>query len=115
MFTLLLLLVAVVAASEIPDDLQSYIMCRTLHRNALLDCFITLVDTNHNGSIDDAEISTFVKSSTPLLSICDTNHDGILDMVDWNAETGCAYSQPIITRACNMCVRAGWSPLNKKK
>jgi len=98
------------------SDMQANTACRTIGRDQLLDCFTTLVDTNHDNILSSDEIGTFltannIPAQTVLMRICDVNHDGSLTMDDWNAPGSCAQSQPIITRACYICVRAGWSPL----
>ncbi len=123
----MLLLFLLLATSFALTDVASMQACRTMARDALLPCFSSLVDTNHDGSLNLTEITTFlnvqhVPASSVLMRLCDTNNDNVLDMTDWNAVSGCAHSQPIITRACYICVQAGWSPfgdnvpsVNKKK
>ncbi len=125
MFLLLFLIAAASAAATVPRtvldgnmvNLQS---CRIIPRDDLLDCFSTLVDTNHDNILNSTEITTFltaqnIPAQTVLMRICDTNSDGALDATDWNSPNACAHSQPIITRACYICVNAGWTPPSMKK
>ncbi len=116
---LLLLLAAIATASrrDMPADMQAMLDCRTMGRDLLLGCFSTLVDTDHNNILNMTEISTFLNmtgEATVIMQICDTNHDGSLTLDDWNAPDSCVHSQPIISRICRFCERAGWSSKKKK-
>lgn len=101
---------------EFAPDISSMQACREMARNDLLSCFSQLVDTNKDGSLDLGEISAFlnaqnIPAQTVLMRLCDIDQDNALTMSDWNSSQACAQSQPIITRACYICVRAGWNPL----
>jgi hypothetical protein len=97
------------------DTMTNMQACRTLVRDDLQSCFSSLVDTNHDNSLSAAEVSTFltaqnIPAATVLMKLCDTNKDNALDSTDWSSPNACAQSQPIITRACYICVKAGWTP-----
>jgi hypothetical protein len=89
--------------------------CRTMPREALLPCFSELIDIDKDGSLNTTEIRTFLDTNkihaiTILMHMCDLNRDGVLTVADdWTPEDACARSQPMITRVCYICVRAGWS------
>lgn len=123
MFLSILLLVIVAAAvpPPIPGETDSA-FCRTLTRDSLLPCFSSLIDTNGDNQLNQTEITTFlaaqnISAQTVIMRLCDTNGDNMLNMTDWNAPTACAQTQPIITRICYICVKAGWTPpqVGKKK
>ncbi len=109
---LLLLFLASVVASGLN--------CTTLHRNDLLDCFLTIIDKNGDGQLNATEIDIFViPLALPVRPVimyeCDINHDGVLDMSDWTAPNACAQDRPTITRVCHYCAISGWSNNKKKK
>jgi len=81
-------------------------------RDALLDCFAKLVDTNHDNSIVPSETTAFFKNegrTTILFKMCDLNNDGKLTSADWTAPNACATNQHSIFRTCYECERAGWT------
>jgi len=81
-------------------------------RDALLGCFSSLVDRNHDSAITPAEASAFFTHGRDVSGIifrrCDVNNDGRLAMEDWNSPNACARSFPAILRTCIECERAGW-------
>jgi hypothetical protein len=125
MLLLLLLLVSGALATlrhvvERDDPLAARMACRTLTRDTLLSCFSQFVDTNHDDSLSSAEVGAFltaqhIPAQSVVMRLCDLNKDGALTSADWTNTSACVQDQAIITRACYVCVDAGWDPLAEKK
>lgn len=95
-------------------------------RDALLTCFSTYVDTNHDNNITRAEASAFFANHTDLFPNftdeifrrCDYNHDDGLTIEDWNAPENyrCCNQNSNIFYVCQVCEHVGWTvPVHSSK
>lgn len=114
------MLLLVLGANAGAAEVMPYQACATLPREGLLSCFSDVVDTNKDGTLSGSEISAFllandIPGEPVLMRLCDLNKDGSLSMSDWTLPGACAQTQPIITRACYICVKAGWTPTVTKR
>jgi hypothetical protein len=83
--------------------------CVDISRDALLDCFSTHIDTNHDGNITYSEVS--VVTDPFFFRFCDINMDGVLNMLDWNHPVSCCeeIDRPCIYKVCNECfIKFNW-------
>ena len=97
------------------------------NRDALLECFDQLVDTNHDGNITTAELdAAFVAyasvfptypgftenyNTSYIMNVCDADGDGVITTsVDWVHANACLTMYPIINYVCRLCYIAGFIP-----
>jgi hypothetical protein len=86
------------AQMQPPANLE---LCGMIERDALLGCFRTHVDTNHDEMISVEELGNVTESF--FFSLCDINHNNSLDLSDWNHPMACCLERSCVFQVCNKC------------
>lgn len=89
------------AVAQSQNETATMEACAMIERDALLGCFRSHVDLNHDERITIDEIPN---TTMPFFFMeCDVNHNDALDIGDWIHPMACCLERSCIVQVCAKC------------